>query len=195
MVVLVVHAHPDPDSLGTALARAAVDGFRDAGREVELVDLYADGFDPRMTPDERRAYETGTPILDPAVQRYADLIGRADTIVFVYPTWWFGMPAILKGFLDRVLVAGVAFRLDPRTRKVRPGLTHVRRLVGITTYGSPRAYVRLLGDPGRRTVARTLRPVCGLRCRVRWFGLHAVDTATVEERQAFLDRVRREVAR
>ena len=195
MVVLVVHAHPDPDSLGAALARAAVDGFRDAGRQVELVDLYADGFDPRLTPDERRAYESDAPILDPAVQRYADLLERADTVVFVYPTWWFGMPAILKGFLDRVFVEGVAFRLDPRTRKVRPGLTHVRRLVGITTYGSPRTYVRLFGDPGRRTVARTIRPVCGLRCRVRWFGLHAVDTATAEERQAFLDRVRREVAR
>lgn len=195
MVVLVVHAHPDPDSLGAALAHAAVEGFRDAGRQVELVDLYADGFDPRMRTDERRAYESGSPILDLAVQRYADLLGRADTIVFVYPTWWFGMPAILKGFLDRVFVDGVAFRLDPRTRTVRPGLTHVRRLVGITTYGSPRSYVRFFGDPGRRTVARTIRPMCGVRCRVRWFGLHAVDTATVEERQAFLTRVRTEVAR
>ncbi len=195
MVVLVVHAHPDPDSLGAALARAAVEGLRDAGRQVELVDLYADRFDPRMTADERRAYESDAPILDPTVQRYAELLGRADTVVFVYPTWWFGMPAILKGFLDRVFVEGVAFRLDPRTRKVRPGLTHVRRLVGITTYGSPRAYVRFFGDPGRRTVARTIRPMCGVRCRVRWFGLHAVDTATAEERQAFIDRVRREVAR
>jgi NAD(P)H dehydrogenase (quinone) len=195
MPALVVHAHPDPDSFNHALAEAAVAGLRGAGREVVLVDLHADGFDPRMTAAERRAYETTEPILDPVVARYVDLLRAADTIVFVYPTWWFGMPATLKGFLDRVLVPGVGFRLDPDTRAVRPGLQHVRRLVGVTTYGSPRAYVRFFGDPGRRTVTRTLRTVCGLRCRSRWFGLYAIDTATADERAAFLDRVRREVGR
>jgi hypothetical protein len=63
-------------------------------------------------------------------------------LVFVYPTWWSGLPAILKGWLERVLVPGVGFVLDERTNKVRPGLGQVRHLVGISTYGSPRSYVR-----------------------------------------------------
>lgn len=195
MDVLVVHAHPNPESLNRAIVDAAVRGLERAGHSVTPIDLYGDGFDPRMTTAERRAYESGEPILDEQVRRYAEAVRSADALVFVYPTWWFGLPAVTKGFLERVLVPGVAFELDPVTRRVRPGLKRVRRLVGITTYGSPRIAMRLAGDPGRRTIARTVRLACHPACRRKWLGLHAVDTASAEERAAFLARVEREMER
>ena len=107
----------------------------------------------------------------------------------------FGLPAVLKGFLDRVFVPGVAFTLDPRTEKVRPGLLHVRRLVGITTYGSARLKTRLFTDPGRRTLLRTVRLVCNRLARSRWLGFYGFDTSSPTQREAFLERVESEMAR
>jgi putative NADPH-quinone reductase len=191
MVALVVVAHPCSDSFGHATARAACDGLRRGGHAVELIDLYADGFAPAMTLEERLAYDGPDNVLCPTVERYAGLVRAADTIVFVYPTWWSGLPAILKGWLDRVLVPGVGFVLDERTRKVRPGLSHVRRIVGISSYGAPRWYVKLVNDNGRRTICRALRMSCGVRARTAWMALYALDTLATEERLRFLDSVER----
>lgn len=194
MRALVVVANPNPASYGHALAEAAVDGLRTAGHDVDVVDLYAAGFRAAMSAAERVAYETDEPILDPQVAEHADLVRRAELLVFVYPTWWSGLPAILKGWLERVMVPGVGFRFDADGR-VRPGLTHVRRIVGISTYGSPRPYVAAINDNGRRTLTRTLRLSCGWRARTAWLGLYRMDTRTDSERVAFVERVRTRMAR
>ena len=193
MHAVVVLAHPRPESFSHAVAQRACDGLRSAGHDVHLLDLYAIGFRAVMSPDERRAYHSDTPILDPMVAEHAHLVGITDAIVFVYPTWWSGMPAILKGWLERVLVPGVGFRFNARG-KVRPGLTNVRHLVGISTYGSPRSYVKLVTDTGRRTVARTLRLDTSFRCRTDWLAMYSIDTSTPKQRAAFLDRVEQEMA-
>ena len=127
-------------------------------------------------------------MLDPMVAEHAELVGRAQAIVFVYPTWWSQPPAILKGWLERVLVPGVAFTFDAQG-KVRPGMQHVKRIIGISTYGSPWTYVKLVNDGGRRMITRALRMSCGMRTPTTWLGLYSVDTAGAEERRAFLDRV------
>ena len=114
--------------------------------------------------------------------------------MFVYPTWWSGLPAILKGWLERVMVPGVGFRLDERTNKVRPGLGQMRHLIGISTYGSPRSYVRFVNDNGRRIITRALRMSCGFRVRISWLGLYAIDTSTVTDRDEFAARVERQMA-
>lgn len=191
MLVAVVVAHPAAGSYCRALAQRAVSGLRAGGHEVVVLDL--DGFAPAMTAAERRAYHGDTPILDAQVAAHAEVVRRAEALVFVYPTWWSGLPAMLKGWLDRVLVPGVAFRFDD-AGKVQPGLAHVRRIVGISTYGSPRSYVRLVNDNGRRILTRALRMSCGWRTRCRWLALYAIDTATSEERNAFAARVEREMA-
>ena len=189
MKVLVVHAHPSVTSFSRAVADTTEAALRGAGHDVTVVHLDDERFRPAMSADERIAYETPTPILDPQVARHAELVRTTEALVFVYPTWWAAPPAILKGWLERVLVPGVAFHLDPKTGKVRPGLRHVRRLVGITTYGSSRRYVRVLGDPGRRTLMRALRMLCARRCRRTWLALYGMDTATARSPPAFLAQV------
>ena len=188
MNVLVVLAHPNADSFSHAIAQRAVATLQSAGHEVQLLDLYALGWKAAMSADERRAYHGDQPVLDPMVAAHVQLLQRADTLVFVYPTWWSSLPAILKGWLERVMVPGVAFVFDD-AGKVESALTHVRRIVGISTYGSTRMYVRAINDNGRRTLTRTLRLTCGLRTRCRWLGLYAIDTATAAQRTAFLERV------
>ena len=148
MRALVVHAHPSPDSLSAALFATATTTLRRGGHEVAALDLYAEHFAPAMSAEERRAYLTDSPICSPQVARHAELVRWADALVFVYPTWWAGPPAALKGWLERVLVPGVAFHLDERTNKVVSDLRHVRTVVGISTYrsswagGPPRARQR-----------------------------------------------------
>jgi putative NADPH-quinone reductase len=105
------------------------------------------------------------------------------------------MPAILKGWLERVLVPGVAFTFDERSGKVRPGLGHVRRLVGISTYGSGRTYVAAINDNGRRTITRALRMSCGWQARSTWVAMYGVDASVPDERARFLHRVEQRMAR
>ena len=194
MLVVVVVTHPSSDSYCHALAARADAGLRAAGHDVVMLDLYAVGFAAAMSPAERHAYHGDDPIIDPLVAEHAALVVRADALVFVYPTWWSGLPALLKGWLERVMVPGVGFRFDERSGRVRPGLDRVRHLVGISTYGSSRTYVRLVNDNGRRTITRALRMSCGLRARPHWFGLYGVDGSTVDERDAFAARVERAMA-
>jgi len=194
MYAAVVLAHPNPDAFAHELARRAVTGLSAAGHEVELVDLYAIGFRAAMTASEREAYHGDRPILDPVVQRQADLVRSVDALVFVYPTWWSGLPAILKGWLERVMVPGVGFRFDERSGKVRPGLTNVSHLVGISTYGSPRWFVRAVNDNGRRTLLRALRLACGRGTSCRWFAMYGIDTSSTNGRTEFAARVERELS-
>lgn len=194
MRALVAVANPNPASYGHALAEAAAGGLRTAGHHVDVIDLYASGFRAAMSAAERVAYETPDPIVDPQVAEHADLVRQAEILVFVYPTWWSGLPAILKGWLERVMVPGVGFRFDANG-KVRPGLTHVRRIVGVSTYGSPRTYVAAINDNGRRTITRTLRLSCRWRVRTTWLGLYRMDARTDAERAAFLTRVEQRMAR
>ena len=195
MRYLVIHAHPDPESFSRAVRDATVASLTRSGHVVDVIDLYADGFDPRMTEAERLAYETQTPILDPAVADYARRLQSAEGLVFVYPTWWWGLPAILKGWLERVLVPGVGFVLDPTTNKVKPGLGHLRRVIGITTYGSSQLSTRIFNDAGRRVIMRCVRVLAPLlRCRTTWLALYRMDTASAADRDAFLRRVDRVLA-
>lgn len=187
--MLLVIAHPCSDSFTHSAADAAVSGLTHAGHTVDVLDLHELGFRAAMDRRERVAYDTDQPILDPMVADHAERVRRADALVFVYPTWWSGLPAILKGWLERVLVPGVAFTFDERTGKVRPGLGRMRRIVGVSTYGSPRWYVTAVNDNGRRILTRALRMSCGWRVRTRWHGLYAMDTTTPEDRTAFLTRV------
>jgi NAD(P)H dehydrogenase (quinone) len=189
MRVLALHAHPAPDSFNRLLFDTACAALRRAGHEVTAVDLYGEDFRAEMSAEERAAYHSDRPIRGDDVERHAALVRAADMLVFVYPTWWMGLPAILKGWLDRVLVPGVAFHLDERTNRVRPGLRHVQRIVGITTYGSPRRYVRLMTDGGRRTLLRALRMLAPWGRRTTWLALYGVDTSTSEQRARFVRRV------
>lgn len=205
MQVLVVAAHPCAESFNHAILDRACRGLRSGGHSVDVVDLYQlheQGFDPVMREAEWVGYvadsaspEAPSPggAVDPLIAAHIDLVTGADAIVFVYPTWWSSVPAILKGWLERVLRPGVAFSMDHR-RRARPALRGVRRLVGISTYGSSRWYVRLVNDNGRRLVSRTLRICTGGSARTTWLGLYSIDTSDTARREAFLATVEHRMA-
>ncbi len=193
MRAVVVLCHPTEHSFTHATAAAATRGLAKAGYEVVVLDLYATGFQPVMTAAEYSAYLSDTPVIDPQVTASIAAIRSAETLVFVYPTWWSSLPAMLKGWLEKTMVPGVAFVFNDAMR-LRPGLRNVRRIVGITSYGSRRLYVKAINDNGRRTLLRSLRLNTGLRTRTTWLPFYGSDSATRAERESFIERVERRMA-
>lgn len=188
---LVLAAHPCAESFSQALHGVVVETLRGRGWAVDDCDLYAEGFSPVLTAEERRGYHEVGPNLAP-VQGYVDRLRAAEALVLVFPVWNFGYPAILKGFFDRVFLPGVSFHLQDG--KVRPALQNIRRLAAVTTYGGNRLRALLVGDPPRRVVTRAVWHVCRPG-KMRYLALYDMNRATDGDRARFLGRVATEMGR
>jgi len=187
---LVVFCHPSRTSFAAALCDAACRALRETGHEVRLRDLYAEAFNPVLNLGEWEDYLTRPEVN--AARQYSHVkdLQWADALVVVYPTWYYGPPAMLKGWLERVWLPRVTFEVaSTRLRRPRPLLRNIRRFVGITTSGSPWWWLRLVRDPGRSLWTRALRPVFAPGCRVVWRQLHDMNHTTPAERSQFLAKV------
>lgn len=189
--VLVIFAHPCAESFSAALKAVVVERLAARGWEVDLCDLYAEGFDPVLSAAERRGYQDFATNTVP-VQGHVDRLRAAEALVFVYPVWNFGFPAILKGYLDRVFLPGVSFRLEQGL--VAPALTHIRKLAVVTSYGATPLRAFLAGNPPRKMFTRVIRYICRPD-RLRYLALYDMNRATDARRRAFLDRVALEMDR
>ncbi len=109
MRTLVVYCHPDPQSFTAAVRDRAVSTLRRSGHDVRVTDLYAEGFDPLFSAEERQRHLEPGP--DPSVAHHAADLQWCERLVLIYPTWWSGQPAMLKGWIDRVWVRDVAWDL------------------------------------------------------------------------------------
>lgn len=186
MRVLVLYAHPNPESYGAALHRAVVASLREAGHEVDDCDLYAEGFDPVLSREERVGYHDLAGNTLP-VAGYVARLRAAEALVLCFPVWNFGYPAILKGFFDRVFLPGVSFKMVDG--KVAPNLWTIRKLVAVTTYGGSRWRALLMGDPPRKLVCRALRAVCHPTARPLYLAHYDMNRATPQSRDGFLATV------
>ena len=191
MRALVVYCHPDPASFTAAVRDSIVARLHDAGAEVRMHDLYATGFAPVLSRAEWKGY-LDSPANRLPVAGETDDLAWCDTLIFVYPTWWYGLPAMLKGWLDRVLLPDLAF-LMPRAEgeTIRPGLQHITRLGVFTTCGASWWLTTLVGAPGKRTILRGVRYLCAPRCRTAFAAHYLMDSSTPDSRARHLDRVDR----
>ena len=195
MKLLLVFCHPDPDSYAAHLRSTALGALRSAGHEVREIDLYASGFDPVLSLDEKRSYLPDAARNIEGVQAHVDALRWAEGWVAIYPTWFYGLPAMLKGWLDRVWLPGVAFEVaKAEQRSIGGCLSNIRLFVGITTSGAPWWWLKVIGDPGRSLLMKGLRPLYARGCRRRWLQLHNMNHTTDADRQAFAERVRRELS-
>ncbi len=191
MRVQVIYAHPVDASFMSAIHARVVETLKRAGHEVVDTDLYKEGFRPALTFEERLAYYGPQPDTS-AVRDYIDRLLWADALVFCFPVWWHGVPAMLKGYFDRVWAPGVAFHLPQGGGRLKPGLTHIRKFAVVATYGAPWWYARLyVGDPVRRIMLRGLKPLMGKGARHLYLAHYGMDRTTAEKRAGFLARVER----
>lgn len=188
MKITVILAHPCPGSFNHAIAAMAEATLRESGHTVTVHDLYAEQFDPLLPCDEipRNA------MLPPDIALHCGEIAVAEGIVIVHPDWWGMPPAILKGWIDRVLRPGVAYRFaETDTGEGIPvGLFRAKAVLVFNTSNTPaRREQEIFGDPLERIWKDCIVSFCGVReCHRRMFGV--IVTSTGEERKAWLDEVR-----
>ncbi|MGW4895615.1 NAD(P)H oxidoreductase [Kitasatospora sp. NPDC004240] len=162
---LLVVAHPRPDSLTAQLADRARKRLLAAGHEVDLLDLHAEGFDPRMTPEDEPDWADPDKRYSPLVHAHLRRIEAADTIVVVFPLWWFGLPAILKGWIDRVWNNGLTYGRSPAP-------LHGRRMlwIALAAYQAE----SFTGQGWREPVTRILREGISVYCGIEDATVHFV---------------------
>ena len=187
MRILVLFAHPVETSFGAAIHAKLVATLRARGHEIDDCDLNAEGFDPVMTRQDRIDYH------DVGVNRarvgpYVDRLLAAEALVFSFPVWNMGFPAILKGFVDKVFLPGVSFRLEPNG-DYRPTLNNIKRLGVACTYGGARLHTFLMGDPMRKFLTRSMRLICAPGARCDYVAHYDMNHSTPERRAAFLKEV------
>lgn len=188
---LILYAHPTEGSFNAAIRDQMVAQLQTAGVETRVTDLYARKFQPVLTPDEFANY-ANTPDNRLPVQQEVDDLLWADTLIFIYPTWWYGLPAILKGWLDRVLLPEVAFLMpNDHNTNIRPGLMHIEKLAVFTTCGASRGLTWLIGAPGKRTLLRGVRMLCAKRCKTTYAAHYLMDSSTPTSRTKHLKTVER----
>ena len=170
MLIQVVHSHPLTDSYNHALFRSIVETLQDR-HQVIATDLYRERFSPVMTEAERRSYYQ-PPYAEDEVALLVQQLRQAD-----------GMPAMLKGYFDRVWAPGTAFAHDLNGGRIKPLLTNIKLFGVVTTYGSPWWITRIvMQDPGRKVLFRALKPMCGPGVRSFYLAHYDMDRSTPASR-------------
>lgn len=184
----VILGHPGRESFNHAIAQAVVGTLRENGYQVDFHDLYRERFDPILPYEE---IPKGAPV-DPAVQRYCDQIAAADGIVVIHPNWWGQPPALLKGWIDRVLRPGVAYQFleGDGGEGVPVGLLQARAALVFNTSNTPmERELTVFGDPLELLWKDCIFGLCGVTTFHRkMYGV--VVTSTAEQRRAWLAEVR-----
>lgn len=192
MRALVVHAHPVAESFNRSLNRHVCDTLEACGHEVRNLDLYAMNFAAVMSEAERLGYHDEGTNIEP-VREHLEHLAWCNGLVFVYPTWWYGQPAILKGWLDRVLIPHVTFAMPVGNQPVQPLMQHIGCIGGVSTYGAPWLWTRWVGDPGRRIIMRGIKALVHPRAKTFWAAHHKMDSSTPESRRAFMAEVEKKL--
>jgi putative NADPH-quinone reductase len=187
MRVLYLYCHPLPESFHAAICAQALAGLTAAKHEVDLLDLYAEKFDPVMSEAALRDYHD-TSRNQAGLESYVARLRAAEALVVQFPVWSFGMPAMLKGYFDRMMMPGVAFDLS-NPAQAKPLLGNLRRIAGITTYGRPWTRAFAVGDPPRKMVKRYLPWFADGQARVDYYALYHMNIASEAKRAGFMEKV------
>jgi NAD(P)H dehydrogenase (quinone) len=193
MRILYIYCHPLPESFHAAIRARALAALADTGHQVDLLDLYAEKFDPVLSEEARRHYHDVSRNRA-GLEDYVARLTSADAVILQFPTWCFGAPAMLKGFFDRMIMPGVAFDISDPAR-VKPSLLNIKRIVGIVTYGRPWYMALWMSDPPRKIVTRYLRWFTGGKARTDYLALYHLNVATDAQRAGFMDKIERELRR
>ena len=195
MKVLVVYCHPVPESFCASVKSATVEALVKSGHEVDLLDLYEEDFNPVMPLEERRIYNSMTKPEHCAYPEHVARLMAAEGLIFVYPTWWYGMPAMLKGWLDRVWTPGVAFNISTEGGVITSNLRHIKRLGVITMCGAPMWWSYVVGHPGKRTILRGVRQLINFKAKSFFLAHYLMDVSTEQSRAKYLDKVQAKLAK
>lgn len=186
MKIAVIYAHPYSKSFNNTIFETVLRELK-AKSDVDVIDLNRDNFNPVLTEKDLAVYAQGKST-DPLVEKYQQIIKNADHIFLIFPVWWAIMPAILKGFIDKVLLKDFAF--DKPEGKLPKGLlTHIKSATIINTMSSPVFYYNLfIKQPLRGSIIKGTLKFCGIK-KVKWLKIGMVDTVKQKKRLKFIKKI------
>ena len=183
MDYLIIYAHPNPKSFNHAIKETVENKLKEKGKSFETRDLYALGFDPVMKPDDFIAIQQGTHL--PDVKKEQELIGKAKRLIVIHPIWWYSMPAILKGYIDRVFSYGFAYVLEDELKPLLTG----KEIIILNTLGETKEQCENSGICPclKKTIGGTFE-FCGIKV-IKHEMFFAVPYVTDEDRKQMLNEV------
>ncbi|MFO1478543.1 MAG: NAD(P)H-dependent oxidoreductase [Verrucomicrobiota bacterium] len=193
MNISIIIGHPNPGSFNHAIASTAAETLKSLGHRVSVRDLCQEHFDPALPASEF----VKDAALPPAIDAHCQEIARADGIIIVHPNWWGMPPAILKGWIDRVLRPEVAYRFvaNDKGEGVPQGLLNAKSAIVFNTANTPDDREKaVFGDPLELIWKRCVFDLCGVR-NVERRAFTVMITSTPAQRAAWLEEVRQIVSR
>ena len=183
---LVVYAHPNPKSFNHAILESVGERLGELNRTYDVRELYALKFNPVLAGDDFAALQKGK--LPQDIQTEQEYIRNAKTLLFIYPIWWFGMPAVLKGYIDRVFSYGFAYDIDPKIGL--RGLLRDKKVMIINTTGGPEANYQKFGfnDALKKTTEVGTFELCAMKVVMHKY-FYGVPSVTDEARKAMLKEI------
>ena len=195
MKCLVVSAHPLKESLCRHLTQQTISKLQEQGHDIELEDLYSNAFQPELTVKERGSYYLDSFTPEGTTEEINRLI-EAEALILLFPTWWFSFPAILKGWFDRIWGPGIAYDHADDLGAIKPRLLNLKRVMVITTLGSPWWVDRLImRKPVKRVIKTALLGTCTKRCQLEFFSLYNSEKLSEEQVLKFSTKINKALSR
>jgi len=199
MKTLIIYNHPHEGSFCSAIREAVHSGLKKGGHPCKVINLDKDQFDPVMRGKDLKAFvmagrmgEEGLDGVDPIVLRYMKKLHWAEHIVMIFPVWWMTMPAMMKGFVDKVIFPGVAYKMEDG--RLVSTLSDLRQVTVISTMNTPSdIYKDLFGNSLEGSLIKGTFNQIGIH-DVRWISLNMVKQSGDERRWLWLDEIEQEFA-
>jgi len=187
---LVVIAHPLESSLCHYLSEKTISHMKDKGYKVTVKKLYQEKFDPVLTQQERTSYYDG-PFDDSQVQAEISQLKETESLILIFPTWWFGFPAILKGWFDRVWAPGHAYEHASDFGPIKQCLGNLKEMKVITTLGSPWwVDFFILRKPVKKVLKIALLGACTKNCRFKMLSLYRSESLNKVKIERFIKKIK-----
>lgn len=189
MNCLVVIAHPLENSLCKYLAKKTIAHLEAKGYKVTVKDLYSEGFDPVLTKDERKSYYQNS-FDKTKLQSDIAQLKEVESLVLIFPTWWFSFPAILKGWFDRVWAPGHAYEHASDFGPIKQCLENLKEMKVITTLGSPWWIdFFILRKPVKKVLKIALLGACAKNCDFKMLSLYRSESLTESKIKKFVNKI------
>ncbi|CAM3600841.1 NAD(P)H-dependent oxidoreductase [Erysipelothrix urinaevulpis] len=188
MKSLIVYAHPWDGSFNQHVLLETKKILESRGDNIDIIDLYKDGFNPVLDQADLKVFGQGN-YADPIAEDYANRLKQADNVIFVFPIWWYGPPAILKGFFDKVFLKNHTYKQNDKGEMT--GILTGKKAIALTTANIDQyTLMNYLGNPIENTYLNGIMKLCGIP-ETKW--VHCPTVHLEESRTQFLKEIKESV--
>ena len=185
MNTLIVYTHPWDGSFNHHVLETTIETYQNKGHEVDVIDLHKDNFDPIYHSEELKLFASGQ-YKDKLAEDYSNRLKKADNVVFIFPIWWYGPPAMLKGFFDKVFLNGHTYQQNDKGEML--GILNIQQAVALTTAHIEKDPLsQFLGNPIETLYLDGIMKLCGAK-ETKW--LHCGNVHLEDSRTAFIEDIK-----